>query len=39
MIRVILFEGFYILEVGDNVLGKIVDVKFFSWIVDIGVFY
>lgn len=39
VIRVILFEGFYILEVGDNVLGKIVDVKFFSWIVDIGVFY
>ncbi|AAL81693.1 RNA-binding protein [Pyrococcus furiosus DSM 3638] len=35
-IRVIPLEGPYIPEVGDNVLGKIVDVKFSSWTVDIG---
>ncbi|WP_456367373.1 exosome complex RNA-binding protein Rrp4 [Thermococcus sp.] len=39
MIRVIPLEGPYIPEVGDNVLGKIVDVKFSSWTVDIGAPY
>ncbi|ASJ00063.1 exosome complex RNA-binding protein Rrp4 [Thermococcus gorgonarius] len=38
-IRVIPLEGPYIPEVGDNVLGKIVDVKFSSWTVDIGAPY
>jgi len=39
LIRVIPLEGPYIPEVGDNVLGKIVDVKFSSWTVDIGAPY
>ncbi|WP_010479150.1 exosome complex RNA-binding protein Rrp4 [Thermococcus zilligii] len=38
-IKVIPLEGPYIPEVGDNVLGKIVDVKFSSWTVDIGAPY
>ncbi|BAA30663.1 exosome complex RNA-binding protein Rrp4 [Pyrococcus horikoshii] len=38
-IRVIPLEGPYIPEVGDNVIGKIVDVKFSSWVVDIGAPY
>ncbi|ADT83139.1 MULTISPECIES: exosome complex RNA-binding protein Rrp4 [Thermococcus] len=38
-IRVIPLEGPYIPEVGDNVIGKIVDVKFSSWTVDIGAPY
>lgn len=38
-IRVIPLEGPYIPEVGDNVIGKIVDVKFSSWAVDIGAPY
>jgi len=39
LIRVIPLEGPYIPEVGDNVLGKIVDVKFSNWTVDIGAPY
>ncbi len=39
MIRVIPLEGPYIPEVGDNVLGKIVDVRFSNWSVDIGAPY
>ncbi|AJC71314.1 RNA-binding protein [Thermococcus guaymasensis DSM 11113] len=39
MIRVIPLEGPYIPEVGDNVLGKIVDVRFSNWTVDIGAPY
>ncbi len=39
LIRVIPLEGPYIPEVGDNVLGKIVDVRFSNWIVDIGAPY
>jgi len=39
IIRVIPLEGPYIPEVGDNVLGKIVDVKFSTWTVDIGAPY
>ncbi|WP_297506400.1 exosome complex RNA-binding protein Rrp4 [Thermococcus sp.] len=39
MIRVIPLEGPYIPEVGDNVLGKIVDVRFSNWVVDIGAPY
>ncbi|NJE42756.1 exosome complex RNA-binding protein Rrp4 [Thermococcus sp. GR6] len=38
-IRVIPLEGPYIPEVGDNVIGKIVDVKFSNWTVDIGAPY
>ncbi|MDV3103021.1 exosome complex RNA-binding protein Rrp4 [Thermococcus waiotapuensis] len=38
-IKVIPLEGPYIPEVGDNVLGKIVDVKFSSWTVDVGAPY
>ncbi|HIP75542.1 MAG TPA: RNA-binding protein [Thermococcus paralvinellae] len=38
-IRVIPLEGPYIPEVGDNIIGKIVDVKFSSWTVDIGAPY
>ncbi len=38
-IRVIPLEGPYIPEVGDNVIGKIIDVKFSSWTVDIGAPY
>jgi exosome complex component RRP4 len=38
-IRVIPLEGPYIPEVGDNVLGKIVDVRFSAWAVDIGAPY
>ncbi|WP_457751072.1 exosome complex RNA-binding protein Rrp4 [Thermococcus sp.] len=39
MIRVIPLEGPYIPEVGDNVLGKITDVRFSNWSVDIGAPY
>ena len=39
LIRVIPLEGPYIPEVGDNVLGKIVDVRFSNWVVDIGAPY
>ncbi|EEB74021.1 exosome complex RNA-binding protein Rrp4 [Thermococcus sp. AM4] len=39
LIRVIPLEGPYIPEVGDNVLGKIVDVRFSNWTVDIGAPY
>ncbi|AIF68845.1 RNA-binding protein [Palaeococcus pacificus DY20341] len=39
MIRVIPLEGPYIPEVGDNVIGKIVDVRFSNWAVDIGAPY
>lgn len=39
LVRVIPLEGPYIPEVGDNVLGKIIDVKFSSWTVDIGAPY
>ena len=39
LIRVIPLEGPYIPEVGDNVLGKIVDVRFSNWSVDIGAPY
>ncbi|AEH24075.1 exosome complex RNA-binding protein Rrp4 [Pyrococcus yayanosii] len=39
LIRVIPLEGPYIPEVGDNVIGKVVDVKFSSWTVDIGAPY
>ena len=39
MIRVIPLEGPYIPEVGDNVLGKIIDVRFSNWSVDIGAPY
>jgi len=39
LIRVIPLEGPYIPEVGDNVLGKIVDVRFSAWAVDIGAPY
>ncbi len=36
-VRVIPLEGPYIPEVGgDNVLGKIIDVRFSNWSVDIG---
>ncbi|WP_297071719.1 exosome complex RNA-binding protein Rrp4 [Thermococcus sp.] len=38
-IRVIPLEGPYIPEVGDNVIGKIVDVRFSNWSVDIGAPY
>jgi exosome complex component RRP4 len=38
-IRVISLEGPYIPEVGDNVIGKIVDVRFSNWTVDIGAPY
>ncbi|HDZ36120.1 MAG TPA: RNA-binding protein [Thermococcus sp.] len=38
-IRVIPLEGPYIPEVGDNVIGKIVDVRFSNWTVDIGAPY
>ncbi|ASJ09878.1 RNA-binding protein [Thermococcus sp. P6] len=38
-IRVIPLEGPYMPEVGDNVLGKIIDVRFSSWDVDIGAPY
>ncbi|ANF22786.1 exosome complex RNA-binding protein Rrp4 [Thermococcus piezophilus] len=38
-IRVIPLEGPYIPEVGDNVIGKIIDVKFSNWMVDIGAPY
>lgn len=38
-IRVIPLEGPYIPEVGDNVIGKIIDVKFSNWVVDIGAPY
>ncbi|ASJ14665.1 exosome complex RNA-binding protein Rrp4 [Thermococcus radiotolerans] len=38
-IRVIPLEGPYIPEVGDNVLGKITDVRFSNWSVDIGAPY
>ena len=38
-IRVIPLEGPYMPEVGDNVLGKIVDVRFSNWAVDIGAPY
>ncbi|NJE86035.1 RNA-binding protein [Thermococcus sp. CX2] len=38
-IRVIPLEGPYIPEVGDNVIGKIIDVKFSNWTVDIGAPY
>ncbi len=36
LVRVIPLEGPYIPEVGDSVIGKIVDVKFSGWAVDIG---
>ncbi len=39
LIRVIPLEGPYMPEVGDNVLGKIVDVRFSNWAVDIGAPY
>lgn len=39
LIRVIPLESPYIPEVGDNVLGKIVDVRFSNWTVDIGAPY
>ncbi|ASJ02179.1 RNA-binding protein [Thermococcus profundus] len=39
LIRVIPLEGPYMPEVGDNVLGKIIDVKFSAWSVDIGAPY
>ncbi|MDI3474655.1 MAG: exosome complex component [Thermococcaceae archaeon] len=39
LIRVIPLEGPYIPEVGDNVLGKITDVRFSNWSVDIGAPY
>lgn len=38
-IRVIPLEGPYIPEVGDNVIGKIIDVRFSNWTVDIGAPY
>ncbi|WP_297437414.1 exosome complex RNA-binding protein Rrp4 [Thermococcus sp.] len=38
-IRVIPLEGPYIPEVGDNVIGKIVDVRFSNWSVGIGAPY
>ncbi|ASI98259.1 exosome complex RNA-binding protein Rrp4 [Thermococcus celer] len=38
-VRVIPLEGPYIPEVGDNVLGKIIDVRFSNWSVDIGAPY
>ncbi|WP_297490042.1 exosome complex RNA-binding protein Rrp4 [Thermococcus sp.] len=39
LVRVIPLEGPYMPEVGDNVLGKIVDVRFSNWVVDIGAPY
>ncbi|RLF81609.1 RNA-binding protein [Thermococci archaeon] len=38
-VSVVPLEGPYIPEVGDTVIGKIVDVKFSNWIVDIGAPY
>ncbi len=38
-IRVIPLEGPYMPEVGDSVIGKVVDVKFSGWTVDIGAPY
>ncbi|WP_048149314.1 exosome complex RNA-binding protein Rrp4 [Palaeococcus ferrophilus] len=39
LVRVIPLEGPYIPEVGDNVIGMIVDVRFSNWAVDIGAPY
>ncbi|NJE25827.1 RNA-binding protein [Thermococcus sp. MV5] len=38
-VSVVPLEGPYIPEVGDSVIGKIIDVKFSNWIVDIGAPY
>ncbi|WP_042702438.1 exosome complex RNA-binding protein Rrp4 [Thermococcus sp. PK] len=38
-VSVVPLEGPYIPEVGDNVIGKIIDVKFSNWVVDIGAPY
>ena len=38
-VSVVPLEGPYIPEVGDNVIGKVVDVKFSNWVVDIGAPY
>ncbi|NPA47123.1 MAG: RNA-binding protein [Thermococci archaeon] len=39
LVRVIPLEGPYMPEVGDSVIGKVVDVKFSGWTVDIGAPY